>query len=193
MQDEQRKSRAVASLSALGNRRLRSQNALLSLERMQKGPTYVEEQADLKRAFLDAAGESDEDEEGDGIGGGLKVRSRGGPKRDEEEEPAEAKVKDMLGAVFGEKEAEMDDGDRFLKNFILNKVSSPPPDPPPSLPPSHPDKEASEGSLLHPPLPLPLPIPSTDGSCLWRLDRLHRAGLRRGMTTRDKGTLKWRR
>ena len=80
----------------------------------------MEEQASLKRAFLDAAGDASDEEEGEGIGGGLKVRSR---TKAEDEGPAEAKVKDMLGAVFGEKEAEMDEGDRFLKNFILNKVT----------------------------------------------------------------------
>ncbi len=93
----------------------------------QKGPTYVEEQAIIKRDFLAAAGDSEEDDEegadGDvrdkGIGGGLKVRSRAAIKA---EGDAEAKIKDMIGSVFGE-EADMDDGDKFLRNFILNKVS----------------------------------------------------------------------
>ena len=82
----------------------------------------MEEQAALKKAFLDAAGSDDDEEEGEGVGGGLKVRSRANKERDADE--GELAVKELLGDVFGKDESAMDEGDRFLRNYIMNKVSS---------------------------------------------------------------------
>lgn len=78
--------------------------------------SYVEEQEELKKPFLDGEGD-DEEEDGEGF---FKVKERGEGEDEEEEENVE-EVSKKLDEYFGEDE-KLDENAMFLKDYFKNKM-----------------------------------------------------------------------
>ena len=96
-----------------------------------EGKSYVEEQADLKKAFMDAADDasddSDEDSGSDSERGGLKVKRRA-EKFEDGADDKHAKAKSALSEYFSSAnaaEGNEDDGvskeDAFLRDYLMNE------------------------------------------------------------------------
>ncbi|KAL8133764.1 uncharacterized protein LOC141712655 [Apium graveolens] len=79
--------------------------------------SYVEEQEELKKPFLDGEGEGEEDEDGEGF---FKVKEMGEGEEEDEEENVE-EVSKKLDEYFGEDE-KLDENAMFLKDYFKNKM-----------------------------------------------------------------------
>ncbi|RMZ53256.1 hypothetical protein APUTEX25_005245 [Auxenochlorella protothecoides] len=83
--------------------------------------TYKDEQHDAKSAFLQAVAEVDGDEELDFAARKPVARPEAGGDAGGQAEAGEDRIKGLLDGYFGADETLEDEGDRFLKRYILSK------------------------------------------------------------------------
>ncbi|KAL0049758.1 hypothetical protein WJX82_009349 [Trebouxia sp. C0006] len=83
-------------------------------------PTYIQEQQDLKRNFLQAVDEEDEEGSGDEFGGGVLHKRQRAAAQDEQSDGEAADLQQSLDEYFGT-DAPLNDDDKFLRQYVLNK------------------------------------------------------------------------
>ncbi|GFX99767.1 protein KRI1 homolog [Trichonephila clavipes] len=86
-----------------------------------KAPTTLREEAEAKKSFIEALGNSDEEDNGDDL---FKVRTKTDAEKEKEEEDYKKWLeteKDMLYLNRYWNDPKLDEGEKFLKDYILNK------------------------------------------------------------------------
>ncbi|KAA6422645.1 MAG: hypothetical protein FRX49_07505 [Trebouxia sp. A1-2] len=87
-------------------------------------PTYIQEQQDLKRNFLQArhtaVKEEEKDGSGDDFGGGVLHKRQRAGAQDEQSDGEAADLQQSLDEYFGT-DAPLNNDDRFLRQYVLNK------------------------------------------------------------------------
>ncbi|KAK9809843.1 hypothetical protein WJX72_000250 [[Myrmecia] bisecta] len=87
----------------------------------EREPTYVQEQADLKRSFLQAAAADEGHGKEEDFGGVLRKRARVSASQADAGSAAQVPdTQQLLDEYFGT-DKQLDDRERFLKEFIMNK------------------------------------------------------------------------
>ncbi|OMO52736.1 KRR1 interacting protein 1 [Corchorus capsularis] len=87
------------------------------VDQKMKVKSYGEEQEEIKKAFLDAAQEVDDEEDGDF----LRVKEKKGNDEEEKEDIGDGEFSQKLEEYFGEDE-KVDENTKFLKEFFKNKM-----------------------------------------------------------------------
>ncbi|DBA96751.1 TPA: hypothetical protein ACH3X1_015590 [Trebouxia sp. C0004] len=83
-------------------------------------PTYVQEQQDLKRNFLQAVEEEDKQDSGDEFGGGVLHKRQRAAAQDQQSDGEAADLQQSLDEYFGT-DAPLNEDDKFLRQYVLNK------------------------------------------------------------------------
>lgn len=83
-------------------------------------PTYIQEQQDLKRNFLQAVEEEDKEGSGDEFGVGVLHKRQRAGAQDEQSDGEAADLQQSLDEYFGT-DAPLNDDDKFLRQYVLNK------------------------------------------------------------------------